>query len=58
LPLDQILDENIVNKFKKAFTEFEDRSIGFKQDSSKINGFVAAADDNYDIIREVVRDAS
>jgi len=52
------LDENIVNKFKKAFTEFEDRSIGFKQDSSKINGFVAAADDNYDIIREVVRDAS
>lgn len=52
------LDENIVKKFKKAFTEFEDGSIGFKQDSSKINGFVAAADDNYDIIREVVRDAS
>ena len=37
--------------------EYKDRGIGKERESSTINGFVAANDENYDIIREVVRDA-
>ena len=51
------LDQNIVLKLERAFMEYKDRGIGKERESSTINGFVAANDENYDIIREVVRDA-
>lgn len=51
------LDQNIVLKLERAFMEYKDRGIGKERESSTINGFVAAKDENYDIIREVVRDA-
>lgn len=51
------LDQSIAKIIEKAFIEYKDRGIGHKRESSTINGFVTAKDENYDIIREVVRDA-
>lgn len=50
-------DQDISYNLKEAFIEYKDSDIGLKREGSKINGFVVATDENYDIIREVVRDA-
>lgn len=50
-------DDNKLENLKKAFIEYKNKGIDDKRQSSTINGFVTAKDENYDIIREVVRDA-
>lgn len=47
------LEPETIEKLKNAFINYKDNKKG----SSVINGFVVAYDDNYDIIREVVKDA-
>ena len=51
------LDKEMYENLMRAFIEYKDRSVFNKRQSSTINGFVAARDENYDIIREVIRDA-
>ena len=52
------LDKEMYENLMRAFIEYKDRSVFNKRQSSTINGFVAARDENYDIIREVIRDAT
>lgn len=51
-------DEKICQNLKDAFIEYKDIGVQNKRQGSTINGFVAAIDENYDIIREVIRDAT
>ncbi|WP_286680456.1 phosphate/phosphite/phosphonate ABC transporter substrate-binding protein [Tepidanaerobacter sp. EBM-49] len=48
------MDQEILDKLKNAFINYRDNKKG----SSIINGFVIADDKNYDIIREVAKDAN
>ncbi len=48
------MDQEILDKLKKAFINYRDNKKG----SSVINGFVIADDKNYDIVREVAKDAN
>lgn len=50
-------DRELCEKLKNAFLKYEDIGLLDKHKSSVINGFVIASDENYDIIREVLRDA-
>ncbi|MCG1012456.1 phosphate/phosphite/phosphonate ABC transporter substrate-binding protein [Tepidanaerobacter sp. GT38] len=50
-------DMEMYEKLKNAFLEYKDNGASKKHQGSIINGFIEAKDENYDIIREVVRDA-
>jgi len=52
------LNMEICTNLKKAFLEYKDRGIPGQGQGSVINGFVAASDNNYDIVREVLREAT
>jgi len=51
------IDKEIHEKLKKAFLEYKNGEIFRKRHSSVIDGFIEAKDENYDIIREVAKDA-
>ncbi|WP_243186788.1 phosphate/phosphite/phosphonate ABC transporter substrate-binding protein [Clostridium muellerianum] len=45
------LDKDIVDKLKKSFIEFNE----FSGINSNVNGFVSSSDNNYNVIREVLK---
>jgi len=52
------LNKELCEKLKVSFLEYKNNAAAHKGQSIIINGFVAASDENYDIIREVIKDVN